>query len=84
VTLVYDAPSVGWLGDRFLGGCIRQTYGGEWAWLQRGWGLRLGQGRRLSAYPLHRVSRQFANGQTDAARSLFTLIPRIFRLGERR
>ncbi|HEV3384644.1 MAG TPA: hypothetical protein VG097_07505 [Gemmata sp.] len=62
----------------YLGECIIQCFGGQWAEIDGAWCVQFSEGN--AAYPLTKVRKQLENGAGDSVLSFFTAIPVLFRL----
>lgn len=60
----------------YLGECIIQSFGGEWANLDGTWGVRFDD--RNAAFPFAKVAKHLENGASDSVLSFFTAIPLLF------
>jgi hypothetical protein len=62
----------------YLGECIIQSFGGEWAEIDGTWCVRFDVGN--AAYPFAKVGKQLENGAADSVLPFFTAIPLLFRV----
>lgn len=60
----------------YLGECIVQTYGGDWAEVDGRIGVRFDE--QNAAFPFSKVRKQIENGPEDSVHSFFTAIPVLF------
>ena len=60
----------------YLGECIIQSFGGEWANLDGRWGVRFDA--RNAAFPFAKVKKHLENGAGDSVLSFFKTIPVLF------
>jgi len=60
----------------WLGECIIACYGGEWAEIDGGWGVRFDESN--AAFPFSKVRKHFRNGSSDSVWSFFETIPIVF------
>jgi len=61
----------------FLGQCIIENYGGQWAKDDTG-NICISFGEKSKAYPFSKVSKQFENGLEDSIYSFYNVIPMVF------
>ncbi|WP_437281108.1 hypothetical protein WME90_11290 [Sorangium sp. So ce375] len=60
----------------YLGECVVQTFGGEWAEKDGSWCVRFDD--RNAVFPFAKVAKHLESGAGDSVLSFFTLIPVVF------
>ncbi len=61
----------------YLGEVITQSFGGEWAEVERSWSIRFDD--RNAVFPFAKVAKQLENGRGYSVLGFFTLIPVLFK-----
>jgi hypothetical protein len=61
----------------YLGECIIQSFGGQWAEIDGSWCVQFSEGN--AAYPHNKLRKQLENGAGDSVLSFFAAIPALFR-----
>ncbi|HEX2205620.1 MAG TPA: hypothetical protein VHG91_20075 [Longimicrobium sp.] len=61
----------------WLGECVIAAYGGAWAEVNGGWGVRFDE--RNAAFPFSKTRKQWENGAEDSILSFYEMIPLIYR-----
>ena len=77
----WDGPQIDGLVNTlgsFLGECIVQTHGGQWAEIDGQYGVQFDA--RNAAFPFNKIRKHMENGSEDSILSYFTVIPTVFKL----